>query len=313
MAEAKKKKKISLIVPCFNEEEALPYFYEETSKVLKSLPEDYELILVNDGSADDTLRVMKELAKKDKKVVYLSFSRNFGKESAMYAGLCSASGDYIGFIDADLQHPPVLMVEMMEALRNKEYDCAACRRVDRTGDSKIRTFFSRLFYRIINSISDAQMIDGAGDYRIMSREMADAIIAMSEYNRFSKGIFGWVGFNTKWLEFENVERKKGETKWSFWKLFKYAVDGIVAFSEAPLVIASFMGLFFAFLAFVFIIFTIVRKWIFGDPTNGWPSLVCIILLVSGLQMFFIGVVGQYLSKTYQETKRRPMYIVKEEK
>ena len=309
MAEAKKKKKISLIVPCFNEEEALPYFYEETSKVLKSLPEDYELILVNDGSADDTLRVMKELAKKDKKVVYLSFSRNFGKESAMYAGLCSASGDYIGFIDADLQHPPVLMVEMMEALRNKEYDCAACRRVDRTGDSKIRTFFSRLFYRIINSISDAQMIDGAGDYRIMSREMADAIIAMSEYNRFSKGIFSWVGFNTYWIEYENVERVAGKTSWSFWGLVHYAIDGIVNFSNAPLDLASFFGITTTFLAFLYLIIIIIKYLLHGDPVPGWPTLVCIVLFMGGIQLFALGIIGQYIGKTYMEVKDRPHYIV----
>ena len=309
MAEAKKKKKISLIVPCFNEEEALPYFYEETSKVLKSLPEDYELILVNDGSADDTLRVMKELAKKDKKVVYLSFSRNFGKESAMYAGLCSASGDYIGFIDADLQHPPVLMVEMMEALRNKEYDCAACRRVDRTGDSKIRTFFSRLFYRIINSISDAQMIDGAGDYRIMSREMADAIIAMSEYNRFSKGIFSWVGFKTYWIEYENVERVAGKTSWSFWGLVHYAIDGIVNFSNAPLDLASFFGITTTFLAFLYLIIIIIKYLLHGDPVPGWPTLVCIVLFMGGIQLFALGIIGQYIGKTYMEVKDRPHYIV----
>ena len=309
MATKKEKKTLSIIVPCFNEEEALPFFHEEASKVLKELDEDYELILVNDGSKDKTLEVMKQLAKKDKKTIYLSFSRNFGKESAMYAGLCNASGDYIGFIDADLQHPPVLMKKMLEALKTGEYDCAACRRVDRNGDSKVRTWFARKFYKIINIISDAQMVDGAGDYRIMTREMADAVISMSEYNRFSKGIFSWVGFNTYWIDYENVERVAGKTSWSFWGLVKYAIDGIVNFSNAPLDLASFFGLFTTLLAFVYLVFILIKYALFGDPVQGWATLVCVILIMGGMQLFALGIMGQYIGKTYMEVKNRPNYII----
>lgn len=308
---AKKEKKISIIVPCFNEEEALPFFYEKITEVLSSLKEDYELILVNDGSTDGTLKVMKELSAKDQHIVYLSFSRNFGKESAMYSGLCNAEGDYIGFIDADLQHPPVLIKQMLEALKTGEYDCAACRRVDRKGDSKIRTWFARKFYKLINLISDAQMVDGAGDFRLMKRDMAEAIIAMSEYNRFSKGIFSWVGFNTYWIEYENVERVAGTTSWSFWGLAKYAIDGIVNFSNAPLDLASFFGLLTTFFAFIYLIFIIIKYALFGDPVQGWATLICVILLMGGMQLFALGIIGQYIGKTYMEVKNRPHYIVSE--
>lgn len=309
MANKKSKEKISIIVPCYNEEEALPYFYEEMTKVLSSLDADYEICLVNDGSKDNTLQVMKQLSEKDKHITYLSFSRNFGKESAMYAGICNADGDYIGFIDADLQHPPILIKEMLEALKSGEYDCAACRRADRKGDSKIRTWFARKFYKIINMISDAQMVDGAGDYRLMKREMAEAIISMSEYNRFSKGIFSWVGFKTYWIEYENVERVAGTTSWSFWGLVKYAIDGIVNFSNAPLDLASFFGLITTAFAFIYLIFIVIKYALFGDPVQGWPTLICVILLMGGIQLFALGIIGQYIGKTYMEVKNRPHYIV----
>lgn len=311
MANSKEQKLVSIIVPCYNEEEALPLFYAETVKVLKSLKEKYELILVNDGSSDNTLKVMKDLAKKDKNVNYLSFSRNFGKESAMYAGICNASGDYIGFIDADLQHPPILIKEMIEKLESGEYDCAACRRVDRTGDSKVRTWFARNFYRIINSISESHMVDGAGDFRLMTRDMANAIISMSEYNRFSKGIFSWVGFKTYWIEYENVERVAGTTSWSFWGLVKYAVDGIVNFSNAPLNFVTIFGFISTFLAFIYLLFIVVKYALYGDPVQGWPTLICIILILGGIQMFALGIMGQYVGKTYLEVKNRPHYIISE--
>lgn len=311
MANKKNKKMISLIVPCFNEEEALPFFYEETVKVLKELKEDYELIFVNDGSSDNTLDVIKGLAKRDKKVFYISFSRNFGKESAMYAGICNANGDYVGFIDADLQHPPVLIKQMIEKIENGEYDCAACRRVDRTGDKKIRTWFSKTFYRVINSISETQLIDGAGDFRLMNRKMANAIIAMSEYNRFSKGIFSWVGFKTYWVEYENVARVAGTTSWSFWGLVKYAVDGIMSFSNAPINFVTVFGLLTTFFAFVYLLFIVIKYALYGDPVQGWATMICITLILGGIQMFALGIIGQYIGKTYLEVKNRPHYIVTE--
>lgn len=303
------KEKVSIIVPCFNEEEALPFFYEEATKVLSTLEEDYEIILVNDGSRDKTLEVMEDLSKKDKHVIYLSFSRNFGKESAMYAGLENATGDYIGFIDADLQHPPILIKDMLKALKENDYDCAACRRTDRTGDSKIRTWFSRKFYVLINKISDAQMVDGAGDYRLMKREMADAIISMSEYNRFSKGIFSWVGFNTYWIEYENVDRVAGTTSWSFWGLVKYAINGIVNFSNFPLDLATFLGIVTTAFAFLYLIYILIKYAFFGDPVQGWATLVCIILGLGGVQLLSLGIIGQYIGKTYMEVKNRPHYII----
>ena len=305
----KTKKTISIIVPCYNEEEALPLFYKEIVKVLKTLNTNYELVLVNDGSKDNTLNVMKDLAKKDKNVIYLSFSRNFGKEAAMYAGLNNAKGDYVGFIDADLQHPPMLLKEMLEKLETSDYDCAACRRVDRTGDSKVRTFFARNFYKIINKISDVKLVDGAGDYRLMKRNMVDAILSMSEYNRFSKGIFSWVGFKTYWIDYENVDRVAGTTSWSFSGLMKYAVDGVVNFTNAPLDIATWAGLIFSLIAFIYLLVVIIKYALFGDPVQGWATTICVILIIGGIQLFSIGVMGQYIGKTYMEVKNRPHYII----
>lgn len=306
---------ISLVVPSYNEEEAMPLFYQEASRVAaemkKSHGTDFEFIFVDDGSRDGTLRVARELHDRDPRVRYVSFSRNFGKESAIYAGLKAAKGDYVATLDADLQDPPALLPQMLDVLLTGDYDCAATRRTNRKGEPPIRSFFARMFYKIINRLSDADIVDGARDYRLMRRRMVDAILALPEYNRFSKGIFGWVGFKTKWLEYVNVERVAGETKWSFWKLFLYSLEGIVAFTTAPLALASLIGIIFCVLAFVMILFIIVRTLLFGDPTSGWPSLVCIIFLCSGVQLFCMGVLGQYLAKTYMEVKRRPVYIVRE--
>ena len=306
---------LSIIVPCYNEQENIVDFYDELLKneaYFKSHDVDMEIIYVNDGSKDGTVAEVKKLHERDERVHLINFSRNFGKESAMIAGLERAKGDFVAIMDCDLQDPPALLPQMYEAIVNEGYDSVATRRVSRKGEPPIRSFFARMFYRIINRMSKTEIVDGARDYRLMTRQFVDAVLSMGEYNRFSKGIFGWVGFKNKWIEFENVERQKGETKWSFWKLFLYALDGIVAFSTAPLAIASFMGVLFCLLAYIFIIFIIVRKLMFGDPTSGWPSLVCIISLVSGVQLFCIGIVGQYLSKTYLEVKKRPLYIVKEE-
>lgn len=301
--------KISIIVPCYNEEESIPYFYEEITRIAKSMKNvEFEYLFINDGSKDKTLELLRDLSQKDKHVRYLSFSRNFGKEAAMYAGLKEARGDYVAIMDADLQDPPALLPSMYDAITKEGYDSAATRRVTRKGEPKIRSFFARCFYKLINKISKTDIVDGARDFRLMTRQMVDAILSMSEYNRFSKGIFGWVGFETKWIEFENVERVAGTTKWSFWKLFKYSIEGIVAFSTAPLSLAFILGIFFCIFGVVFII---VRTLLFGDPTSGWPSLVCIIFLVSGVQLCCLGIMGQYLSKTYLETKNRPIYIVKE--
>ncbi len=312
MAKTKTKKDLlSIIVPCFNEQEALPIFYDELNKVLKNMDIDHEIILVDDGSRDETLKVMRELAKKDKKIRYLSFSRNFGKEAAMYAGFINARGDYALTMDADMQDPPSLLPKMYEIIKTGEYDSVATRRVDRKGESKIRSFFARLFYKIINRISDAQIVDGARDFRMMDRRMLDAIISMCEYNRFSKGIFGWVGFKTYWLDFENVERVAGKTSWSFWGLTKYAIDGIINFSNVPLDIASFIGLLMTAVAFVMLIFIIVRKLLFGDPVAGWASTMCVIIFIGGIQLFCLGIMGQYLGKTYMETKHRQHYIIAE--
>lgn len=307
---------LSIIVPCFNEEAAIPYFYEEMSRVLGEMTgkwKDFEAeyVFVDDGSKDRTLEEIKALREKDKRVRYVSFSRNFGKEAGIYAGLENSRGDYVVIMDVDLQDPPALLPDMFKAVYEEGFDSAATRRVTRKGEPPIRSFFARLFYKLINRISDAEIVDGARDYRIMTRQMADAILSMGEYNRFTKGIYGWVGFNTKWLEFENVERVAGETKWSFWKLCKYALEGIIAFSSAPLSIATYFGIFMAFMAFLFILVIIIKKLTIGDPTYGWSSMVCIILLVSGIQLFCIGIVGQYLSKAYLETKKRPIYIAKE--
>ena len=303
---------ITLIVPCYNEEESLPLFYEAVCDVARGIP-DYAvtMLFVNDGSKDGTLGIMRELAAKDERVRYLSFSRNFGKEAAMYAGFCNAKSDYIAVMDADMQDPPSLLPEMIRLLETGEYDSVATRRVTREGEPPIRSFFARMFYRIINRISDADVVDGARDFRLMKREMVEAIVSMCEYNRFSKGIFGWIGFRTYWLPYKNVERIAGETKWNFFSLFKYSIDGIVNFSQAPLSIASISGLLFTLIAFLMIIFVAVRKILFGDPVAGWASTVCIILFIGGIQLLCMGIIGQYLAKTYLEVKRRPHYIVSE--
>lgn len=304
--------KISVIVPCFNEEDSLPFFYEEINKVSNEMNEvSFEFLFVDDGSKDRSLSILKEYAFKDERVKYISFSRNFGKEATIYAGLKNSCGDYVVIMDADLQDPPSLLPKMYQAVSEEGYDSAATRRVSRKGEPPVRSFFARLFYKIMNRISDADIMDGARDYRLMNRKMVDAILSMCEYNRFSKGIFGWIGFDTKWIEYENVERVAGETKWSFWKLFKYSIEGITAFSIEPLQIASVFGVLFSFIALIMIIVIIVRTLIFGDPTSGWPSLVCIIMLSGGIQLLCIGILGQYLAKTYLETKNRPIYISKD--
>lgn len=303
---------ITLIIPCYNEQESLPLLYSELVKVSQQMSEqNFEFLFVNDGSRDRTLDILKELAQKDERVKYISFSRNFGKESAMYAGLDNARGDYVAFMDADMQDPPALLPEMYKAVTEEGYDSVATRRVTRKGEPPIRFFFARMFYRIMNKISDTDIVDGARDFRLMNCKFVDALLQMKEYNRFSKGLFGWVGYKTKWIEFENVERVAGETKWSFWSLFKYSIEGILAFTTAPLVIASVLGILLCFLAFVFIVFIIVRKICFNNSVNGWASMVCIISLLGGLQLFAIGVVGQYLAKLYLEIKNRPIYLIGE--
>ena len=305
---------LSIIVPCYNEEENIADFYHEVLKNSAFFEEkklELEFLYIDDGSKDGTVAEVRKLRAEDERVHLLSFSRNFGKEAAIYAGLQKAKGDYVVLMDADLQDPPSLLPEMYEYIE-QGYDSVATRRVTRKGEPVIRSFFARLFYRLMNRISKTEIVDGARDYRLMKRQVVDAILAMTEYNRFTKGIFGWVGYETKWLEYENVERKKGETKWSFWKLFLYSIDGITAFSTAPLAVASVMGILFCIVAFLLIVITIVRKMLFGDPTSGWPSLVCIISLISGVQLFCLGIVGQYLSKTYMEVKRRPIYLIKED-
>ncbi len=307
------KKLLTIIVPCYNEEESLPIFYEAIKDVEPKLPTvAIEFLFVDDGSKDKTLEVCRQLHEKDERVHYVSFSRNFGKEAGIYAGLEKSKGDYVVIMDADLQDPPALLPEMLGYIESGECEVVATRRVDRKGEPPIRSWFARKFYRLMNKISSADIVDGARDYQMMTRKVVNAILSMKEYNRFSKGIFGWVGFKRKWLEFENVERVAGETKWSFWKLFLYAIDGIVAFSTAPLIMASIFGLIMCLVAFLFIVVIIVRTLVFGDPTSGWPSMVCIILLVSGIQLLCMGIHGQYLSKAYLETKNRPIYLVQEE-
>lgn len=304
-------KKISLVVPCYNEQEVIEIFYKEIMNVKKDFKNvNFEIIFVNDGSKDNTLDLMRKLSKNDG-VRYISFSRNFGKEAAMYAGLEAATGDYVAIMDADLQDPPALLKEMYDILETGEYDSVATRRVTRKGEPVIRSFFARLYYRIINKISKTEFVDGARDFRLMSRQMVDAVLEVKEYNRFSKGIFSWVGFKTKWLEYENIERAAGETKWSFWKLFLYSIDSFVAFSTIPLSIASVMGILFCIIAFILIIVVIIRTLMFGDPTSGWPSTVCIMFFIGGVQLLCLGIMGQYLSKTYLEVKKRPIYIVAE--
>lgn len=305
---------LSVIVPCYNEEENVAPFYEELMKNESFFREkeiELEVLFIDDGSADGTVQEVRKLRGRDERVHYVSFSRNFGKEAAMFAGLEHSKGDYVVLMDADLQDPPALLPDMINCLE-QGYDSAATRRVSRKGEPPIRSFFARMFYRLMKRISKTEIMDGARDYRMMTRQMVDAILSMKEYNRFTKGIFGWVGFRTKWLEYENVERTRGETKWNFWKLLLYSMDGITAFSTVPLMIASVAGVLFCMLAFVMIIFIIVRKLIFGDPVAGWPSLVCIMLFLSGVQFLCTGILGQYLAKTYMEVKKRPIYLVKEE-
>lgn len=307
-------KLLSAVVPCYNEEENIPDFYREFMKneeYFRNKDVELEIWYIDDGSGDRTREEVKKLIARDKRVHLLAFSRNFGKEAAIYAGLEKANGDYVVFLDADLQDPPSLLPEMFGYLE-QGYDSVATRRVNRKGEPPVRSFFARMFYKLMRRISKTEIMEGARDYRLMTRQVVDAMLAMPEYNRFTKGIYGWVGYETKWLEFDNIERKKGETKWSFWKLFAYSLEGITSFSTAPLGFAAFMGVLFCIFAFALIIFTIVRKALFGDPTSGWPSLVCIISLVSGVQLFCLGIVGQYLAKTYMEVKRRPIYLIKEE-
>lgn len=302
---------LTCIIPCYNEEESLPYFYKEISRVFADMDCTYELIFVNDGSTDQTLTYLKNIAASDEHVIYLSFSRNFGKEAAMYAGLCHANGDYVAVMDADMQDPPSLLPQMLDLLLNGTYDSVATRRITRSGEPLIRSWFAHRFYQLINKISDTDIVDGARDFRLMKRSMVDAIIALGEYNRFSKGIFGWVGFRTYWLSYENTERVAGSTKWSFWKLFKYAIDGILNFSQVPLNISSWFGISMTFFAALMMIFIIVRKFLFGDPVNGWASLICVIIFIGGIQLFCIGIMGQYIAKIYMETKKRPHFIVAE--
>ncbi len=308
-------KLLSIVVPAYNEEKALPYFYEEICRIADKMKTDYrvelELVFVDDGSKDNTREVIKSFAKKDRRVKYISFSRNFGKEAGLLAGLEHTKGDYVAVMDADLQDPPELLLEMYEALSDDEYDCAAARRVTRKGEPKVRSWFAKMFYKIINKISSADIEDGARDFRLMKRSVVDAILSMKEYNRFSKGIFGWVGFRTKWIDYENVERVAGDTKWSFWKLLIYSIEGIVAFSTAPLIISVLLGLLCCLVAFIMIFVIIIKTLVWSDPVAGYPSLMCVIFLLSGVELFTIGILGEYLSKTYMETKNRPKYIIRE--
>ena len=307
-----KKKLLSVIVSCYNEEETVPLFYEEINKVSERMDYlDFEFIFVNDGSKDKTLDILKKLHKKDRRVKYYSFSRNFGKEAAMYAGLCSSNGDYVTLMDADLQDPPSMLEKMYNYIVKDGYDCVGTRRVTRKGEPPIRSFFARIFYKLINKMSKVEMVDGARDYRLMTRQMVNSIIDMKEYNRYSKGLFSFVGYNTKWLEYENVERVAGETKWSFWKLFIYAIDGICAFSTVPLVASAVIGVVFCIISFIMILVIIIKTLAFGDPVSGWPSMVCIMFMISGIQLLVMGIMGEYLAKTYLETKGRPIYIIKE--
>lgn len=303
---------ITIVVPCYNEEQALPLFYQEITRVAQEMaPVDFEFLFVDDGSKDNTLPVLRSLAEADKRVRFLSFSRNFGKEAGMLAGLQHAKGDFVALMDADLQDPPSLLPELYHAVTQEGYDCAATRRTTRQGEPPIRSFFARQFYRLINRISDADIVDGARDYRLIRRSVVNAILSLGEYNRFSKGIFGWVGFKTKWVPYENVERVAGETKWSFWKLFRYSLEGIVGFSTVPLAMASVLGVVLCLAAAVAILVIVVKTLLFGDPVGGWPSMMCAILFLGGVQLLSIGILGQYLAKTYLETKKRPVYLVRE--
>lgn len=305
--------KISVVVPCYNEDEAIPLFYDEICKVANEMKKFvcFEFIFVNDGSTDNTLQVFRSLAKQDKRVRYVSFSRNFGKEAAMLAGLESATGDYITTMDVDLQDPPYLLKEMYQSIKEEGYDCVATKSTSRNGYSFFRKLFTKWFYIVIGKISKTKMVPGARDFRLMTRQMLDAVLSLTEYNRYSKGLFEFVGFDTKWIDYENQERSAGVTKWNFWKLFSYALDGITAFSTMPLVLSAVIGILFCLIAFIMIVVIIVKTIIFGDPVSGWPSLACIVFMVGGVQLFCTGIMGQYLAKTYLETKHRPIYIVKE--
>ena len=303
---------ISIIIPCFNEEASLPLFYAEMEKIKQQIKEGFEYIFVNDGSKDRTLQVLRDLNQTDRNVHYLSFSRNFGKEAALYAGLQHATGDYVTVMDADLQDPPALLIQMKNMLdENAELDCVGTRRTTREGEPLIRSFFAKMFYKLINKISQVEMVDGARDFRLMRRQMVDAVLEVSEYNRFSKGIFAWVGFKTEYLEYKNVERVAGQTSWNFWQLFNYSLEGIINFSDAPLTIAFAGGVVACLLAFFLIIIVIIRTLIFGDPTAGWPSMISIILFLGGFQLLTIGILGKYIGKIFMETKKRPVYIIKE--
>lgn len=304
--------KISIVVPCYNEEKVLPLFYEAITTLSATMPEvEFEYVFVNDGSRDNTLEVLKDFAKKDTRAKYVSFSRNFGKEAALFAGLEYASGDFVAVMDADLQDPPEMIPEMYREITVGGFDCVGTRRVTRKGEPPIRSFFARMFYKLINKMTSTEIVDGARDYRLMTRQMVDSILSLREVNRFSKGLFSWVGFKTKWLEYENIKRAAGETKWSFWKLFLYSLDGIVAFTTVPLAISSICGVLFLFVSIIGIIITAVRELIFHNSAFGWTSTVCLILLLAGIQLFCIGILGQYLAKAYLEVKNRPIYIVKE--
>lgn len=304
---------ISVIIPCFNEEESIPLFYEAMEAIKPELKDEFEYIFINDGSTDKTLSALRTLAAHDSHVTYLSFSRNFGKEAALYAGLKASTGELVTVMDVDLQDPPQMLIEMKAMLEaDPDLDCVGTRRTTRKGEPLIRSFFARTFYRMINRISQVEMVDGARDYRLMRRQMVDSILEISEYNRFSKGLFSWVGYRTEYLPYENVERVAGETSWSFWKLFNYSLEGIINFSEAPLNIASILGVLVCLAAFIMIIIIAVKTWLFGDPTSGWPSMVSIVLMLGGIQLFTIGILGRYIGKVFLETKRRPIYIIKED-
>lgn len=303
--------KISIVVPCYNEEEAISIFYEKIIEISEKIDADFEYVFVDDGSNDSTLNKMRELSTKDDRVKFVSFSRNFGKEAAMYAGLKKATGDYVALMDVDLQDPPELLEEMYKDVSSGEYDCVATKRKTRKGEPILRSLFSKMFYKLINKMTTTEIVDGARDYRLMSRKMVDSILELSEYNRFSKGIFSWVGYKTKWLSYNNIERAAGTTKWNFWKLFKYSLEGITSFSTIPLVMSAIFGIIICLVSFIMILIIVGKTLIYGDPVSGWPSTVCIILFVSGVQLFFLGIIGEYMAKAYMEIKNRPIYIVKE--
>ncbi|MDQ5983118.1 MAG: putative glycosyltransferase CsbB [Eubacteriales bacterium SKADARSKE-1] len=308
-------KLLSVVVPCYNEQDVLPLFYNKIVEIADKMKisVNFEIVFIDDGSLDKTLLIIKSLSEKDERIKYISFSRNFGKEAAIYAGLKKAKGEFVAIIDADLQDPPKLLLDMYNGIVNEDYDCIATQRVTRQGEPHIRSFFTRCFYSLINKISKTEIVNGARDYRLMTRQVVNSILSLREYNRFSKGIFSWIGFKTKWIPYENVERAAGKTKWSFWTLLLYSFDGIVAFSTAPLAIASIIGMILFFISIVLICIIIAKTLIFGDPVSGYPSTVCIIMFIGGIQLFCIGILGQYLSKTYLESKSRPVYIIKEEK